>query len=276
MIKSLPRITSPNFLLSFDFDETLFDASTTPTIPSLFFELMEKWKREYGILWGINTGRALDYLFEDLTGSSQAPFAPDFTVTRERDIHLSNADGVLEPLAFWNDRCDQLHQELFQNHSPLFDAIFEQVRIQHPDIEWWMQEDDPYSIEVVNPQDLDRIEDVLKPEIAPYTEISFQRAGPYLRFCHADYNKGTALEQVVHLSGIPQNRVVLFGDGHNDLDAMIHLPEALCCCPANATPGVQQVVLQRRGHISSKRRSQGVLEILTESIEPWLKSEKIK
>jgi hydroxymethylpyrimidine pyrophosphatase-like HAD family hydrolase len=80
----------------------------------------------------------------------------------------------------------------------------------------------------------------------------------------------------VHLSGIPQNRVVLFGDGHNDLDAMIHLPEALCCCPANATPGVQQVVLQRRGHISSKKRSQGVLEILTESIEPWLKNEKIK
>ena len=58
------------------------------------------------MLWGINTGRDPVYLREGLMDMFQGnpeAFAPDFTVTMERNVHLADAEGRLMPGVPWND-----------------------------------------------------------------------------------------------------------------------------------------------------------------------------
>ena len=66
--------TAPcRWLVSLDFDGTLREESG-PAVPAAFFSLMEQL-RPLGVLWGINTGRTLPYLCEELLPAS--PFLPE-------------------------------------------------------------------------------------------------------------------------------------------------------------------------------------------------------
>lgn len=62
---------------------------------------MRMLRSQYGVLWGVNTGRDPVYLREglaDMFRDDAEAFAPDFTVTMERNIHLADAEGRLMPV----------------------------------------------------------------------------------------------------------------------------------------------------------------------------------
>ena len=68
--------------------------------------------------------------------------------------------------------------------------------------------------------------------------------------------------------GVPPVRAAIFGDGHNDLDAMRHLPEAFRCCPSNAAAEVKAMVACGHGYISPEPRTRGVLDGLMHGALP--------
>ncbi len=269
-LQALPPPDRPGWLLSFDFDDTLYDARSAHGVPPDFFSLIRRLRTDYGIMWGINTGRSLDYLAEGYERDSRAPFAPDFLVTRERDIHLADQGLHIRPYVPWNDACDKAHAELFRHYRKFFTDLLRNLEAHCAHVDWWLQKEDPYSLEVADPADLDWAERLIMPAIAEHPEISFQRAGPYLRFCHADYNKGSALAHVAELLGIPGERICIFGDSFNDLDAMKENPQAFCCCPSNAVDSVRHLVAARAGYESPFPGPEGVMDALVQAVIPWM------
>lgn len=107
-VRALPRPGLPRYLFSFDFDDTLFTLGGPAEERRVFFRTMRGLRSRYGVLWGINTGRDPVYLREGLMDMFQGnpeAFAPDFTVTMERNVHLADAEGRLMPGVPWNDAC---------------------------------------------------------------------------------------------------------------------------------------------------------------------------
>ncbi len=270
-LRALPLPQMPQFLFSFDFDDTLFSFTGTAVHRREFFDLMHRLRVDYGALWGINTGRAPDYLREgllDFFHDAPSGFAPDFTVTMERHVHLTDAVGVLQPADEWNRQCGAAHDDLFRTHGAMLDELLNRLESDFSALQLRRQQNDAYSLVVNDSHGLDDISRVIMATIAPHPEIVTQRAGPYLRFSHRDYNKGTALAYVATHFGIPAENVAIFGDGHNDLDAMNTIPQAYRACPSNAADDVKALVLDGGGYLSQLPRTAGVLDALKHGALP--------
>lgn len=258
-MRSLPFTGVPRHLIALDFDGTLWDAQHG--ISAAFFELMQVL-RSQGYLWGINTGRELDYLLLDYQSCPAASFAPDFTITCERYINIAPFGKGLEPLEQWNAKCRRDHEQLFHKHEHEIEHVFAQLRVLYPDIRWERSPEDPYSFEVEHEANLHLLAPHIEDLLMKYSELSAQRAGVYMRFSHADYHKGSALEKLRQYWNIAPQNVIIIGDSYNDFDAMKTHPQALCACPANAEAPIREYLAQHGGYLSPYMSHQGVMDAL--------------
>lgn len=234
------------WLIALDYDGTLRREAEPPIDPS-FWELMRAW-RPYGVRWGINTGRSLPYLCEELLPT--APCLPDFLCTTERYAYVSDAEGCLRPLAGPNAEAREANLRLRTRLAPLLQRAMSTLAAQYPELRWQFAARDPLSIEAEDAATLGRIAELLQPVTATWTGVATQRAGRYMRLSDARYHKGTALALVARAWAVPAARLLIAGDGHNDLDAFRHFPEAFCACPADAHPEVRAWLRAHGGHVS--------------------------
>lgn len=232
------------WLVSLDYDGTL-RAEEPPHISKAFLELMQAW-RPLGVRWGINTGRTLPYLYSEL--QAIVPCLPDFICTCERYIYLADANGHLQPETEHNQQCERLNLKLRQRLQPILHCKLAEIRRCHPELKWELAATDPLSIEAADSPTMDAIVPHLMPLTTP--GIAIQRAGRYLRFADAQFSKGTALAYICRTWGIPQQRLFIMGDGHNDLHAFCQFPGAFCAAPADAHPEVIAELRQMGGYIS--------------------------
>lgn len=254
--RTAPTDTPCRWLISLDFDGTLFLPDTTPTIDPAFFELMACW-RKWGVRWGINTGRSLPYLCQDYM--NQAPFLPDFICTCERYVYMADASGQLHPQLAHNTHCVEVSLALRQLLEQPFHAEMRRMEHLHPHLDWEFAADDPLSVEAADSPTMDAIMVFLAPFLSGLAGVAAQRAGRYMRLAPACFHKGTALEKVATAWQVPEKRLLLLGDGHNDMDAFRHFPGAFCAAPVCAHQDVRAYLQSTGGYISS---SSGVLETL--------------
>ena len=105
-------------LIAFDFDGTLHHPSGEPPVPTAFFDIIRRLREEQGIVWGINTGRAMPHMVEGFI-ESRFPFLPDWVIAREREIYFPNAFGRWLPETTWNKRCEKEIHGLFKQSKKL-------------------------------------------------------------------------------------------------------------------------------------------------------------
>lgn len=263
-----PMRGKTRWLFSFDFDGTLWGGDLLPPISERFFALMLQWRETYGVRWGINTGRSMEYWWSEY--GPVAPFSPDFVVTCERYVSMAFASPLLQPERERNARCRRAHEELFERYHGPLEELFLILRERYPASRWSRSPEDPYAIEVEHIPDLDLFSPHMAALLARCPGLSVQRAGPYLRFCHEDYNKGTSLLHIARAWQVPQERIVALGDGHNDLDVFRLLPAAWRGGPANAHPDVRAYLLEHGGYVSPYMEHRGVLDLLENRVAPLL------
>ncbi len=111
-------------------------------------------------------------------------------------------------------------------------------------------------------EEMERITDFIRQARARHPKLHYQRNGIYLRFCHADYHKGTALAELARLLEVPRENIFAAGDHHNDLSMLDGTFAAMPSCPANAIPEVQHAVRTAGGYIARKDHGAGVHEAL--------------
>ena len=254
--RSLPRISPCRFLISLDFDGTLWLDDCRPPIPTAFFERMEKWRGQ-GVWWGINTGRTMAYLCEDW--QQYAPYLPDFICTCERFVFLSDEEGILRGLTGHNNVALAAAMVLSERMQPLLHAELERIANRFPHLEWIIAPTDPLSVEAKDSATMDVLAMLLQPLMSAHPNVSMQRAGRYMRLADARFHKGSALAHVAEEWGVEHGNILIIGDGHNEIDAFERFPSAFCAAPSDAHPEVLTWLRQQGGYISS---SPGVMQIL--------------
>ncbi|MGE9266487.1 MAG: HAD family hydrolase [Verrucomicrobiales bacterium] len=265
MLTIFPEPPTWQALLGFDLDGTLLLSGEDPPLDPRFFESVRWVRANYGAVWGICTGRSLPQLIE---GFNEGKFValPDFVVVREREIYFPGQFGRWLPHDDWNRNCEKEHARLFRKSRRFLGKVRKLVEAAEG-ARWVSEEGDPAGIVA---DDVAQLEELVHQfeALQPPPKLSFERNGIYLRFSHADFNKGTALRELGDYWGVGTDKTLAVGDNFNDLNMFQQgICEALGC-PANAVQVVRDFVHQRGGIVAEKKGSAGVIEILGRYFDP--------
>lgn len=256
-------MTAPIKLISTDFDGTIFAEFENPPIPLKLQELIGNLQSR-GVKWVINTGRDMSSLMVALA-RAQISIQPDFLVLVEREIQIH--DGVrYTGLEEWNSACTQAHEELFA-----------QVRLDVPRITEWINArfhatvySDPYSpfcLIAGNNGDADTINAYLEAYCQTIPNLVSVRNDVYIRFSHAAFNKGTALEKLSRRLGITPAEVFAAGDHLNDLPMLSKRYAHWLAAPQNAIAPVKALIQSQQGYVSDLPQGNGIADALTRCLE---------
>jgi len=253
----------PIKLISTDFDGTIFAEFESPPIPLVLQKIIGDLQAQ-GAKWVINTGRDMSSLMEAL-GRSKVTIEPDYLVLVEREIHW-HQDSRYIGLEEWNNACTRAHAE-----------VFARVKPDVPRIEQWINarfhariyEDaySPFCLIAGNNRDADVIHDYLEDYCRTIPNLTVVRNDVYARLSHQDYNKGTALAELMRRLGVTPSNVFAAGDHLNDLPM---LSTRYACClaaPSNAVSPVKQTVRKQKGFVSELSHGNGVAEAIKYYVE---------
>ena len=260
---------SPVQLISTDFDGTLVEHGNPAPFSPLLVEILHTL-RARGVCWAINTGRSLSSLEEGLE-SFALPIHPDFVITTEREIFQPAANGHgWEDFGPWNERCARLHTELFTAAAPMLAEVTTFVQKETgADLQYGRRTrrshgtaEEIAGVVARDDSEMDRIVARLEAIRAQVPKFSYQRNSIYLSFCHADYDKGTALAELGRLLGIAAEGTFAIGDHQNDLPMLTGVHAHHVACPANSIDEVKRVVRSAGGYVAREAYSAGVIEAL--------------
>lgn len=246
-------------LLSTDFDGTLIAYSSDGRCSRAFRDVLIEC-RESGGLWAVNTGRGLAHALEGVEAFA-APVRPDFLLTNEREVFRPLADGRWESYGEWNAHCHARHVELFSRSDALFDEL-RGMEAEGGHIALIHEHGRPAGLVTASEDVMERVADSITRSPVRPPVFGFQRNAIYLRFCHVDYHKGSALAELCRLEGIDREHVLAAGDNHNDLQMLDGTSAAMTACPANAIPQVKEAVRKSGGYVASRPFADGVAEAI--------------
>lgn len=251
-------MTLPIKLISTDFDGTIFAEFENPPVPKHLLEIIADLQAR-GAKWVINTGRDMSSLMEALARSHTAP-KPDYLALVEREIYL-HRDSQYVSHDDWNVECHHSHEELFRR-----------VRVDLPRLTSWVSsrynatvyEDaySPFCLIAGNNGDADDIHEFMEDYCKEVPNLNVVRNDVYARFCHANYNKGTALAEIGRLLGVSADETFAVGDHLNDLPMLATKFARHLAAPANAIDAVKEAVATQDGFVSALPHGHGVAEAL--------------
>ncbi|GAB4179587.1 MAG: hypothetical protein Fur0032_20300 [Terrimicrobiaceae bacterium] len=248
---------SPIRLLSTDFDGTLIAFGGTGACTRDLAEVLDDHRRSGG-LWAVNTGRSMEHTMEGLARFG-GPCEPDFILTNERDVHRRLESGGWEPHEPWNHRCREDHDALHEAASPIFREI-EEWFIRRPTIKVIYEEGRLAGLVASSDQEMEQAVGTIRQIASAHPLLSFQRNAIYLRFCHAHYDKGSALGELCRLEGIAVAEVLAAGDHFNDLPMLRPERAGALACPANAIPEVREAVASAGGYVARREYGDGLAD----------------
>lgn len=261
------------WLVALDYDGTLRSPVGSP-VPAAFTDMMEAL-RPYGVRWGINTGRSLGYLCEELLPC--LTHLPDFICTTERFAYLADETGRVRPATDFNRESYEANRELRRTLAPALTAEMARIARLHPGWEWVFAPNDPLSVQARDGATMDGIAPLLQPFVDALPGVAMQRAGRFMRLSDARYNKATALTYVMEQWQLAPDRLFAMGDGHNDLDVFRRFPSAFFGCPADAHPEIIAWVREQGGHVSTEAGVCGLLRAwFAECVRPAEEKRGIK
>lgn len=250
-------MTTPIKLISTDFDGTIFAEFENPPIAPALQELIADLQAQ-GASWVINTGRDMSSLMEAL-GRAHTSVHPDYLVLVEREIYRrehSNYVGVAE----WNAACQRAHTELFASFEPFVPQLLEWVNTHFPATTVYADTYSPFCMIANDNGDADVIQAHIDNFRRIIPNLAFVRNDVYARFCHADYNKGTALAEITRRLGLRPDDVFAAGDHLNDLPMLDRRYARYLASPANAVIPVKQQLTAQGGYLSRLPHAHGVAE----------------
>jgi len=244
-------------LLSTDFDGTLIAHASNGRCSPAFADILNR-HREAGGLWAINPGRGLEHALEGIAIFA-APYEPDYLLTNEREIFVRVGEGTWEPDQDWNARCRDRHEELFSRAGTIFSRIGELAALS-PDITLIEENGELVGLLTSSEKVMDDVAGFIGREAAHLPEFGFQRNTVFMRFCHRDYHKGSALGALCRILSIPHAEVLSAGDHFNDLSMLDGTFAAFPCCPSNAIAEVKSTVRSAGGYVATLPAADGVAE----------------
>ncbi len=250
---------TPSLLLCFDFDGTLVNHEGELPFHPAMGEMLREFKRR-GAVWVVNTGRGLHQTLEGLA-MHNIFMQPDYIIAQECEIYRPGFFKPWKDFGSWNRKARSAHAHFVEKHSLFLSTMQEHVAV-NTTAEFLNGDFGQVGIVAKDEPELDEICKVIELNAARQPDIGYHRNGRYLRFCHADYSKGTALRELSRLLKLPAERVFAAGDNYNDITMLDRRIAGHIACPGNALEPVKALVRERGGFVSGKPASEGMIEAL--------------
>lgn len=249
-LKDEPRVK----LISTDFDGTLHAEHEDPPVPNDLQDLIAGLQAR-GAKWVINTGRDLSSLMETL-GRARLRIKPDYVVVVEREIYCHH-EARYTDLHEWNEKCRQMHAELFARVRPDVPRLTEWVN-QRRRATVYEDAYSPFCIIAEHNAEMDAIQEMMDTYAAGVPGLTSVRNDVYARFSHVEFNKGTALAELGRLLGVTAEQTLAAGDHYNDVPMLSGVYARCIVCPDNAIPPIKELVRKNNGYISHQPWGHGV------------------
>jgi hydroxymethylpyrimidine pyrophosphatase-like HAD family hydrolase len=251
-------------LLSTDFDGTLVNHLGNPRVDPELFQVLGELRHQ-GVLWAINTGRALSHILEGLA-EDHFPIEPDYILTSERHVFRPTPGGAgWENFGDWNMHCDLAHDSLFLEAEPLMAEI--KSFIERETQARFINDHTGLGFVAICDEEVNRVLAFVDARRGHLPDFSYQRNTVYVRFCHQDYSKGAALSELGRLLDIPREEIFAAGDHLNDIPMLDGRHARWSACPGNSAEEVKEVVRVVGGHVAEGHGSTGVVEALKLAFE---------
>jgi len=259
MTPSAPQ--QPIRLVSTDLDGTLIDFQPQlPPGPDFFDRVAAARERARGgetFVWAMNTGRWWQSLSTEMV-VRQFPLMPDWALLMEREIYRIHNGRALGEYG-WNRRCAEAHREIFAAAEPFFGELRDFVESQ-TGAELLPDPGSPVALRARTEREADRISQFVETRLGEWPGLAIVRNSIYIRFCHADYDKGSVLRHLQEITGIPASATLAAGDHYNDLPMLTRRSAHWLVCPGNAIEPVRAVVLGQGGYAAGKLYGAGIAE----------------
>ena len=256
----LPAPQNPRTLLSFDFDGTLHEPASGHPLNPRFFEVVQQLREEQDAIWVVNTGRSLFQMVQGLTEAG-FPFLPDHIIAREREIFSPARFGRWAAYEKWNNRCEKDHKKLFKKSRKSLKRLQSFVEDQ-TGAEWIGSATEPAGVVATSVAEMQDIAEFADSVCKETPSLSYERNSIYMRFSHANYHKGSALQELQSFYEVPVDRTFAIGDGLNDVKKLRPDVAGMLACPSNAVVEVKEGVKSSDGYLASSPVSEGVMESL--------------
>ena len=245
-------------LVCTDFDGTLAGENHVGPLAPDFFDWLEQSRKKRSIPWVVATGRSWESLREVLR-QHQSPVMPEWIVTVEREIHQVKM-GEAHSLEEWNRTCAKVHESLFGRHG----AILEQIQKEVASDEEVTVVPDVGAIGLIAGSQacIDRTHQKVSRILKDRPEITTMRNGPYFRFAHSNYHKGSCLAHIQRILDLGPESTFIAGDNLNDLPMLRRKFGHYLACPSNSVPEVLQTVREQDGYLASTEAGTGIAESL--------------
>lgn len=245
-------------LVCTDFDGTLTTEDLTAPLAPGFFAWLHSARQNRDVSWVVATGRSWEGLREALL-HHHAPVFPEWIVTVEREIHrVQNREA--HPVEAWNRTCTEVHEALFGRHGAILERIEREVG-SHEDVTV-IPDVGAIGLVVETPAAIAQAEKMVREILKDRPEILTVRNGPYFRFAHADYHKGSCLAHVQALLDLDATSTFVAGDNLNDLSMLTRRYGHYLACPSNSVPDVLAQVKKEGGYLAKTPGGTGIAEAL--------------
>ena len=245
-------------LVCTDFDGTLTEEDPSAPLAPGFFQWLRSARDKSDVSWAVATGRSWEGLREALL-HHHAPVFPEWIVTVEREIHRVR-DRKAVPVEEWNRTCTEVHEALFGRHGAILERIEKEVG-SHEDVTV-IPDVGAIGLVVETPAGIAHAEKMVQEILRDRPEILTVRNGPYFRFAHADYHKGSCLGHVQKLLDLGPESTFIAGDNLNDLSMLTRRYGCFLACPSNSHPEVLAQVSKEGGYLASSPGGTGIAEAL--------------
>lgn len=215
----------------------------------------------YGVKWVICTGRSLRSFKKAFRSMMMLGIAPDYVIARHAYIYERKRAGYL-PHVTWNVRVrwlQWLHEWRVRRAIPRMGRAmlrknpFARIAYRNRRRITFQFEDESaarFGVEIVR-------------EVAKATRYLQVFEYPGEVDVHAiPFTKGLAVSEMARHLGVPAEKILVVGDGHNDISMMVPEVARWTACPVNAAAEVLETVNRTGGHIAAEHSLAGVLEIL--------------
>ena len=253
----------PIQLLSTDFDGTILDWDCDAKSALPFFDLVGDWQKQ-GLIWAINTGRSIPQL-EDALRMPDFPIQPDYIITTERAVHHRGPNSW-EDFGDWNRKCDEAHRQLQIEAAAIYMELESYAKRQRG-MMLQTTDGEVEGIISTNEAQMDEAVAYLENLRVALPHLNWQRNSVYLRFCHIDYHKGSALLELARLLEISHADTFAAGDNFNDLPMLDGSAAKWVACPSNAVPDVKSCIKNNGGFIAKRIAGLGIADALQAC--PW-------
>ena len=248
-------------LIATDLDGTLIGGASEFPFYSKFNELMRELWETNGTRWAACTGRTFRSYRSFFTPMRMVGMRPDYVVIRHAYIYRHTSFGYL-PHALWNiNTLYELWRERVEVARAI-DSWHEMIAGGSLGVRTVRRSNDRLCLRFDSEKSAVVAGDLLREKTKPYRHVHVFSYLMEVDVRIVPFTKGLAVSELARHLGIPREKVLAMGNGHNDISMLNGRVSGMTGCPAGSEPEVMEAVHKSGGHVAKSRSLKGVMEIL--------------